>query len=398
MLFKLHLYKINNQKIKMQTRRKLSREEEQVLTLEYLCGLETDLISNRHNISEASIRSNIVPIYSREYKNPLIEFYRTTKPDNRQKNAAHLYLSFRGRDVPKKELVSQDNNITSEAYSSVDRESISLRIYKIVERMWDFFIPSNGYERLIRDVLGDARSLPSRITQQIFEEELFQRYLSDERLSLDNVSHLTLHKLADSIKQGGLATSPKKIKLIQEALSTLPERDRKILSLRYNLENSETGHTYRQIGGKFKVSPDGIRKLEMRAKRSLRKHNIITPLSIMNNLCNDNDIEISGYQIILEEEKLKLRGEIYQKVYEEIRREIKNLVLPPVNILKRSVQEIGFGVRVSNILDFNGINTIEQLLLYTSERKLMSYRNFGLRSLNEVKEKLAGFGLRLDIV
>ncbi|MGI6495679.1 MAG: DNA-directed RNA polymerase subunit alpha [Kiritimatiellia bacterium] len=63
-------------------------------------------------------------------------------------------------------------------------------------------------------------------------------------------------------------------------------------------------------------------------------------------------------------------------------------------ILNMSVNEIELSVRSANCLNNASITTVGELASKT-EADMLKYRNFGKKSLNEIKEKLAGFGLYL---
>lgn len=61
-----------------------------------------------------------------------------------------------------------------------------------------------------------------------------------------------------------------------------------------------------------------------------------------------------------------------------------------------SVNEIELSVRAANCLNNANITTVGQLAMKT-EAEMLKYRNFGKKSLNEIKEKLAGLGLTLGM-
>ena len=65
-------------------------------------------------------------------------------------------------------------------------------------------------------------------------------------------------------------------------------------------------------------------------------------------------------------------------------------------ILNMSVNEIELSVRAANCLNNANITTVGQLAMKT-ESEMLKYRNFGKKSLNEIKEKLAGLGLTLGM-
>jgi len=60
------------------------------------------------------------------------------------------------------------------------------------------------------------------------------------------------------------------------------------------------------------------------------------------------------------------------------------------------VNEVELSVRAANCLNNANITTVGQLSMKT-EQEMLKYRNFGKKSLNEIKEKLAGLGLSLGM-
>ncbi len=65
-------------------------------------------------------------------------------------------------------------------------------------------------------------------------------------------------------------------------------------------------------------------------------------------------------------------------------------------LLNMSVNEIELSVRAANCLNNANITTVGQLAL-KSEQEMLKYRNFGKKSLNEIKEKLTALGLSLGM-
>jgi len=61
-----------------------------------------------------------------------------------------------------------------------------------------------------------------------------------------------------------------------------------------------------------------------------------------------------------------------------------------------SVNEIELSVRAANCLNNANITTVGQLAMKT-EQEMLKYRNFGKKSLNEIKEKLAALNLTLGM-
>ena len=65
-------------------------------------------------------------------------------------------------------------------------------------------------------------------------------------------------------------------------------------------------------------------------------------------------------------------------------------------LLNMSVNEIELSVRAANCLNNANITTVGQLAMKT-EKEMLKYRNFGKKSLNEIKEKLQALGLSLGM-
>jgi DNA-directed RNA polymerase subunit alpha len=65
-------------------------------------------------------------------------------------------------------------------------------------------------------------------------------------------------------------------------------------------------------------------------------------------------------------------------------------------LLNMSVNEIELSVRAANCLNNANITTVGQLAQKT-EAEMLKYRNFGKKSLNEIKDKLQHLGLGLGM-
>lgn len=65
-------------------------------------------------------------------------------------------------------------------------------------------------------------------------------------------------------------------------------------------------------------------------------------------------------------------------------------------LLKRNVNELELSVRAVNCLEMADIKTIRDLVVKT-DAEMLKYRNFGRKSLNEIKEVLTNMGLSLGM-
>jgi DNA-directed RNA polymerase subunit alpha len=82
--------------------------------------------------------------------------------------------------------------------------------------------------------------------------------------------------------------------------------------------------------------------------------------------------------------------------FEEARETVSAEQAKLKKILNMSVNEIELSVRAANCLNNANITTVGQLAMKT-EAEMLKYRNFGKKSLNEIKEKLAALGLSLGM-
>ena len=64
--------------------------------------------------------------------------------------------------------------------------------------------------------------------------------------------------------------------------------------------------------------------------------------------------------------------------------------------LDKSIDDLDFSVRSFNCLKRDGVHSVRQLVEY-SENDLLNIRNFGAKSIEEVKEKLQEMGLKLKL-
>ena len=134
-------------------------------------------------------------------------------------------------------------------------------------------------------------------------------------------------------------------------------------------------------GGCLAVSVFGIWRLEvgrfrqriffcvaLKQSASILKHN----LDVFDRVSEEH-FEFESQQSTVSEEENKLR-----------------------KLLNMSVNEIELSVRAANCLNNANITTVGELSMKT-EQEMLKYRNFGKKSLNEIKEKLEALGLSLGM-
>lgn len=113
-----------------------------------------------------------------------------------------------------------------------------------------------------------------------------------------------------------------------------------------------------------RISPDD----SLKQAGSILKHH----LDVFDNVSKEN-FEFDNQQSEVSEEQNKLR-----------------------KLLNMSVNEIELSVRAANCLNNANITTVGELAM-KSEQEMLKYRNFGKKSLNEIKDKLDDLGLSLGM-
>ncbi|MCC5805874.1 MAG: DNA-directed RNA polymerase subunit alpha [Opitutales bacterium] len=140
--------------------------------------------------------------------------------------------------------------------------------------------------------------------------------------------------------------------------------------VKYTVENTRVGQMtdydklILEIWTDGRITPDDCLK---RSAAILKHH-----LDVFDNVSEDA-VEFESDQAEVSEEQNKLR-----------------------KLLNMSVNEIELSVRAANCLNNANITTVGELAM-KSEQEMLKYRNFGKKSLNEIKAKLEQLGLSLGM-
>ena len=140
--------------------------------------------------------------------------------------------------------------------------------------------------------------------------------------------------------------------------------------VKYSVENTRVGQMTDFDKLILEVWTDGRINPEdaLKQSASIIKHH----LDIFDRV-NEESIEFESEQAEVSEEQNKLR-----------------------KLLNMSVNEIELSVRAANCLNNANITTVGELAM-KSEQEMLKYRNFGKKSLNEIKAKLEQLGLSLGM-
>ncbi len=140
--------------------------------------------------------------------------------------------------------------------------------------------------------------------------------------------------------------------------------------VKYGVENTRVGQMtdydklVLEIWTDGRISPDDA----LKQSAAILKHH----LDVFDNVSHEN-VEFESEQTEVSEEQNKLR-----------------------KLLNMSVNEIELSVRAANCLNNANITTVGELAM-KSEQEMLKYRNFGKKSLNEIKAKLEQLGLSLGM-
>ena len=143
-----------------------------------------------------------------------------------------------------------------------------------------------------------------------------------------------------------------------------------VLKVNYNVENTRVGQItdydklILEIWTDGRITPDEA----LKQSSSILKYH----LDVFDRVSGEQ-FEFENQQSAVSEEENKLR-----------------------KLLNMSVNEIELSVRAANCLNNANITTVGELAMKT-EQEMLKYRNFGKKSLNEIKEKLEALGLSLGM-
>lgn len=140
--------------------------------------------------------------------------------------------------------------------------------------------------------------------------------------------------------------------------------------VKYSVENTRVGQEMDydklilEITTDGRITPDDA----LKQTAAIIKHH----MDVFDEVSND-DIEFENESKEISEEQNRLR-----------------------KLLNMSVNEIELSVRAANCLNNANITTVGELAM-KSEQEMLKYRNFGKKSLNEIKDKLEQLGLSLGM-
>ena len=271
----------------MSVETKLSQDLEREVAVAYLCSVNAGHIRQRWDVSKATTESNIVGKRSREWQDPLIEFYRQTKPHDKLRNAIHLYLAFNGQceGLTNGDLIGvAETNV----YNSVNEVIFEPRTKKLInetnlERILEVPkpVPDSKEQKLLRAAFGepDTYYKALKLVNPLIYEKLREAYKQEGKVNIDNVYAQVANEIYLRL-QSVLYLNPEATsafnkyrqlilsRQINAVLETLPPREAKILRLRFGI--GVHPRTLEEVSRMSSVTRQRIRQLEAKALRRLR--------------------------------------------------------------------------------------------------------------------------------
>lgn len=237
----------------------------------------------------------------------------------------------------------------------------------------DLLKPDDGYGRLLQVVFGwlklmrnfSQKELISMIQNGFVPCPLTEK---DKGKINETIASL-LSREAEVIRRYfGIDQQPKKMSEIAQGygLSTTRIQQIRDKALR-KLRHPSRGNLLREIPLYWKDQERKIDKLQIKLQElegEIARYKEISPI-------------LTSLLSVLEEQQRK-------KTIEEVEK-----IAP---LLKKSIEELEFSIRTSNCLRDANIKTLADLCSHT-ENELLMMKNFGRKSLWEIKEKLAELGL-----
>lgn len=142
-------------------------------------------------------------------------------------------------------------------------------------------------------------------------------------------------------------------------------------------------------------------ELSVRSRNCLKKMKIFTVGDLLNiteaellSYKNFGETSLMEIKKILEPKNLRLGMALEEKSAAASSAEVSNIEGVSEEMLNKSVEDMELSVRARRALTKLGTKTIGELIAKT-EAELLGCKNFGVTSLNEIKERLTGYGLSL---
>ncbi len=394
----------------MGTPRLLTDSQAVEIALGVLCGFPVEDFTESYGVGPDMIKASILGKRSKEWGNPLVEFYRETPSRQRVRNGVHTYLADNNREVPNAELVEGLPGVIYDKIQGLYEPAVAELTH---DTNLPFFMqPRTPHEVLIANLYGEPNPLHYAKTKLL--DRLEEAYGSEEIMRLSVVLAETKTDILTVIKDGGFTMSPEKIHLIEEALETasqtkvrgrdynyLSPREREVVELRFGL-TGEAPMSLQEVATKYEVQRERIRQTEAQALRKLRHPKFSKILRFLATPRTPQETHDYLADMAYQKERAYWQGELEPGIRERVLAEVvsipgkleelqelreRDVVERYGEIAKTPIADLELSVRTANCLQNANITNIGGILEKTTSDMLKT-KNFGRKSLNEIKEIL----------
>jgi len=367
--------------------RTLEPVQEREAALAYLCRVDADAVGKEYSLAGSTVRLSIVGRRAPTWNDPLVDFYRQTHNQNRNSNSAHMFLAFqKGVNPEPTGLIDLERE---EPVFNLVRDNIYVpATIDILKRtaLSEYTARMQPYDCFVSVVFGIHEGAWG-IVNSALVSQLQEAYEPNGKLTLEDVFRSVGDEIIDKVRDGGLAWTDLKKGIVHDVLNTLTERERRVIGMRYGLDEYGGAKTFEQVGDDFSVTRERIRQIEAKALRKLKHPMRSKKLKGLIGLATDGDV--MAYKTRLEEQERR-EQEYLREGYKKGE---------PNPFLERPTDELDVGIRTKYALDNLGVKTLRELCRY-SEADLLRTRYFGRKSLREIGDELSGmklsFGMRIE--
>lgn len=391
-------------------------EEKQARLAEYL-GLRIPraILAKLFNVSLATIHK-----YARKLAPETVEeTEEKSMPNFRSLVTAYATL------LGKQEYNHLDERLKSHLWHHISHKEFAATL--MVLRAVSGAKPLKGYdpdETLVMAVFGGVGINVEGVLRS--QTELLVKRVAAGELKCKSIKELTnmVHQeVLVQLRQGQWAfyVSPADREAIREVLCTLTPREEDVIRKRFGIDRPAMNQDEVGLTLDPPVSRERVRQIEAKALRKLRHptrsrkfaatfreglaarfseaFNTIAELEKDRDELFQTNQALEGTPLVkrAREERSSLHSQI-EALRAEITELQRRLPIPPEGNqnLMMTIDEFGFSIRAYNALVNLEIKDIRELVEKT-ESELLKSKNFGRKSLNEIKEVLASMGLSLGM-
>lgn len=248
----------------MSRARILNDVQERDVAISYFCGVSPAYIKKKWNVNETTVISSILHRRSRDWRDPLVESYRSSR--RHALNFSHFLLAYEDMEIPDKDLV--DPKRDRDIYRAILNEVLLPLIERISSEIgMEYFMESHTpIENLLSEIFGKRTS--EMVIYPVILKVLFERFNAGAEFSFARIEEALKANVVRSVKFGGLAVTPNKEKLVSRALGTLSRREAAILESYFGLRD-EPGLTLVEIGRRLGLTKERVRQIKEKAIRKL---------------------------------------------------------------------------------------------------------------------------------